>query len=96
MYLFQEADLAVSTFTISPERQKIVDFTQPFFNLGFKILMKKSDRMTEHNIWGFLSPFSSRLWIAIICCTVVIGIVVWIYDVLSPNGFYGRYAQVKE
>ena len=92
----QKAALAVSTITISPEREKAVDFTQPFFSLGFKIVMKKTDREEKVNTWGFLDPFEKTLWIAIISSSVIVGIVVWVYDRLSPYGYYERVVQSAE
>ena len=95
MFFFstQKAALGVSTFTISPERLKVVDFTQPFFSLGFKIIMKKTNNGRKANTWGFLDPFEKTLWIAIVSSSVIIGIVVWIYDRLSPLGYHGRAVQ---
>ncbi|XP_048580684.1 glutamate receptor 1 isoform X2 [Nematostella vectensis] len=90
-----KADLAVSTFTISPEREKAVDFTQPYFSLGYKIVMKKAIKEKKSNLWGFLDPFELTLWAAIVVSSVVIGTVVWIYDRLSPYGYYGRAVQSK-
>ncbi|KAL9979024.1 hypothetical protein ACROYT_G016616 [Oculina patagonica] len=92
----KKASLAVSTLTISPEREKAVDFTQPYFSLGFKIIMKKTDMENKVNTWGFLDPFEKTLWIAIISSSVIVGIVVWIYDRLSPYGYYGRVVQSAE
>ncbi|KAJ7380892.1 hypothetical protein OS493_004475 [Desmophyllum pertusum] len=92
----KKASLAVSTLTISPEREKAVDFTQPYFSLGFKIIMKKTDMENKVNTWGFLDPFQKTLWIAIIASSVIVGIVVWIYDRLSPYGYHGRVVQSAE
>jgi len=92
----KKASLAVSTLTISPEREKAVDFTQPYYSLGFRIVMKKTDMGNKVNTWGFLDPFEKTLWIAIISSSVIIGIVVWVYDHLSPYGYYGRVVQSAE
>lgn len=92
----KKATLAVSTLTISPEREKAVDFTQPYFNLGFKIIMKKTNMDDKMNTWGFLDPFEKTLWLAIIGSSVIIGIVVCVYDGWSPYGFYGKVLQSKE
>lgn len=86
----KKATLAVSTLTISPEREKAVDFTQPYFNQGFKIVMKKTDMEDKVDTWGFLNPFEKTLWMAIIGSSIIVGIVVWIFDRLSPYGFHGR------
>lgn len=96
MFCQQKASLAVSTLTISPEREKAVDFTQPYYSLGFRIIMKKTDMGSKVNTWGFLDPFEKTLWIAIISSSVIVGIVVWIYDRLSPYGYYGRVVQSAE
>ena len=48
------------------------------------------------NTWGFLDPFEKTLWLAIIGSSVIIGIVVCVYDGLSPYGFYGKVLQSKE
>lgn len=92
----KKANLAVSTITISPEREKAVDFTQPYYSLGFKIVMKKTDMENKSNTWGFLDPFEKTLWIAIISSSVIIGTIVWIYDRLSPYGYYGKVVQSAE
>ncbi|RMX40220.1 hypothetical protein pdam_00016542 [Pocillopora damicornis] len=92
----KKAQLAVSTIIISPEREKAVDFTQPYYSLGFKIVMKKTDMENKVNTWGFLDPFEKTLWIAIISSSVIIGTVVWIYDRLSPYGYYGKVVQSAE
>lgn len=86
----------MSTLTISPERRKAVDFTQPYYSLGFKIIMKKSDLQKKVNTWGFLDPFEKTLWIAIVSSSVIVGIVVWVYDRLSPYGYYRRVTQSTE
>lgn len=86
----------MSTLTISPERRKAVDFTQPYYSLGFKIIMKKSDLQKKVNTWGFLDPFEKTLWIAIISSSVIVGIAVWVYDRLSPCGYYRRVTQATE
>ena len=96
IYSPQKAQLAVSTIIISPEREKAVDFTQPYYSLGFKIVMKKTDMENKVNTWGFLDPFEKTLWIAIISSSVIIGTVVWIYDRLSPYGYYGKVVQSAE
>lgn len=38
--LLQKADLAVAGFTITSEREKVIDFSKPFMNLGISILYR--------------------------------------------------------
>lgn len=57
-YLFQRADFAITDLTITSSRQKAVDFTSPFMNLGITILYKKPTKEPP-NLYSFISPFSS-------------------------------------
>lgn len=38
--LQQKADLAVAAFTITAEREKVIDFSKPFMTLGISILYR--------------------------------------------------------
>ena len=58
--------------------------------------MQKTDREEKVNTWGFLDPFERTLWLAIISSSVIVGIVVWVYDRFSPYGYYGRVIQSAE
>lgn len=40
MSILQKADLAVAGFTITSEREKVIDFSKPFMNLGISILYR--------------------------------------------------------
>ena len=39
------ADLAIAPLTITAVRQKVVDFTQPFMNLGISIMIQKPQKI---------------------------------------------------
>lgn len=41
-------DAIIATMSVTPERQKVVDFSQPYFNAGQSILVKKSSKY--HNV----------------------------------------------
>lgn len=38
--ILQKADLAVAAFTITSEREKVIDFSKPFMTLGISILYR--------------------------------------------------------
>ncbi|KAI8493781.1 hypothetical protein Bbelb_287020 [Branchiostoma belcheri] len=55
------ADVAFAPVTISSEREQVVDFTNPFMDLGAGLLLKKP--ITEGtNVFAFLEPFRSTVW----------------------------------
>ena len=58
--LFQRADFGITDLTITAARQKAVDFTSPFMNLGITILYKKPTKQPP-NLFSFISPFSYQV-----------------------------------
>lgn len=56
------ADLAIADLTITYDRKKVVDFTNPFMNLGIGILYTKPEPKAK-NLFSFLDPFKTDVWI---------------------------------
>lgn len=56
------ADLAIADLTITYDRKKVVDFTNPFMNLGIGILYVKPTPK-EKNLFSFLDPFTTSVWV---------------------------------
>ncbi|NYT65428.1 amino acid ABC transporter substrate-binding protein [Alcaligenaceae bacterium] len=46
----QGFDIALSEITITPERQKVVDFTVPYFHSDQGIMVKKGAKVTQDNV----------------------------------------------
>ena len=67
-----EADMALSSLTITAKRSKVVDFTYPFTDAAMGILV--STEPASHSIWEFvfLDTFSGSLWIALFVAVQVI------------------------
>lgn len=52
--LQQKADLAVAAFTITAEREKVIDFSKPFMTLGISILYRvHMVRLPWRRGWGW-------------------------------------------
>ncbi|KAH7291300.1 hypothetical protein KP509_29G011200 [Ceratopteris richardii] len=84
-----EYDAAVGDITITAERLRLVDFTQPFIESGLVVLVKKRDNRLG-NPWSFLQPFTPTMWCTILGFTVFIGIVIWILDHAENHEFQGE------
>ncbi|XP_022802483.1 glutamate receptor ionotropic, kainate 2-like [Stylophora pistillata] len=82
------ADIAVAPFTVSSERQKVIDFTQPYMDLGLTALVKSVN--DEVKYYTFFKPFHLHLWLVILAATCAIGVLIWLFSTFSPYGFYGR------
>lgn len=86
-----KADMAVASFTISPSRQRVIDFTQPFIDLGITALIKSITNTSDYFL--FFRPFRYDLWLAICFTMIIVGFFLWFFSTFSPYGYYGRCVQ---
>ncbi|CAG9860405.1 unnamed protein product [Phyllotreta striolata] len=82
--LEKRAHLAVCDFTITPERREVVDFSMPFMTLGIAIL-HKSQTEKPIDMFKFLEPFSTRVWLYTGTLYLVISIVLFFISRLTPG-----------
>lgn len=54
-----EADVAIAAITMTPEREKLVDFSTPYFDSGLQIIVR------AQNESSFMSSLRSTPWLAI-------------------------------
>ena len=73
-----EADLALADMVITQERAQVIDFTNPFMNLGITMLYKKSNFQPTVGLSAFLDPFSFDVWIYIFLAYVVVSSILYI------------------
>lgn len=78
-----QADLAIVDLTITKERQSAVDFTHPFMTLGIAIMYKKP-RLDEAEMYSFLMPFSTEVWLSMWSAYVATSLALWLVSRLSP------------
>ena len=57
----QVADLAIAPLTITAERERVVDFSKPFMNVGITIMLKRPEKQ-KPGIFSFMAPFSLPMW----------------------------------
>lgn len=87
-----KAHLALASFTISSERQKVIDFTQPYLDLGLTVLVKAIN--DKEDVFRFMHPFKTELWLMIGISAILVGVFLWFFSTFSPFGFYGRCVQI--
>ena len=58
----QAADVGIGDMTITHIREKTVDFTMPFMNLGISILYQKPTKVPP-SLFSFLEPFHYDVWV---------------------------------
>lgn len=86
-----EIDMAVAPLTINYERQQVVGFTKPYMDLGLKLLLSKE--VEKVNIFGYLDPFETGLWAAVVGTFIICSVITCICSRLSPYSL-GYYAQL--
>ncbi|XP_076246197.1 glutamate receptor ionotropic, kainate 2 isoform X2 [Calliopsis andreniformis] len=82
--LDHDADLAICDLTITYERESAVDFTMPFMNLGISILFRKPEEK-EPNLFSFLSPLSTDVWIYMATAVLAISIMLLVQARMAPG-----------
>lgn len=80
---FKRADLAVAMLTINYEREKVIDFTTPFMNLGVSIIFKKPVG-TQVDLFSFLRPLSPPVWGYVLIAYVGVSMALFFVARFSP------------
>ncbi|WKX93425.1 hypothetical protein Q1695_011024 [Nippostrongylus brasiliensis] len=81
------ADLAIGGMTINPERERYIDFSEPWLYHGIRILEKSIPR--DSPMQSFLQPLKSSLWTSLFISVITVGLVIFCLDLKSPfDRFY--------
>ncbi|RWS23425.1 glutamate receptor ionotropic: kainate 2-like protein, partial [Leptotrombidium deliense] len=79
----KEAKVAIGPVTVMAERESVVDFTVPFYDLvGISLLMKKP--ISDSHLFKFLTVLDNTLWFRIIAFYFLTSTVIWITNIFSP------------
>ncbi|KAH9630498.1 hypothetical protein HF086_000711 [Spodoptera exigua] len=89
------ADFAITDLTITAARQKAVDFTSPFMNLGITILYKKPTKEPP-DLFSFISPFSMGVWGWLAGAFVGVSVLLFILGRLAPEEWQNPYPCIEE
>ncbi|RDX62381.1 Glutamate receptor 3.3, partial [Mucuna pruriens] len=87
MITIGDFDAVVGDITITTNRTKIVDFTQPYIESGLVVVapIKK----LKSSAWAFLTPFTPMMWFVTGMFFLVVGAVVWILERRINDDFRG-------
>lgn len=84
---FQNFDAAVGDVTITTNRTRLVDFTQPFMESGLVVVVPV--KQVKSNPWAFLKPFTYQMWLVTGAFFLFVGVVVWILEHRINHEFRG-------
>ncbi|RWS25264.1 glutamate receptor ionotropic: kainate 2-like protein, partial [Leptotrombidium deliense] len=81
------ADIAVGPVAVMDERERVVDFTVPYYDLvGISLMMKKP--IKSSHIFKFLGVLNEGVWLHLIYFYFLSSFVLFVVDRLSPYSYY--------
>ena len=69
----QTKDIALAPITITAERELDIDFSKPFMDFSMSLIMQKPGE-PKIDIFAFLSPFTSGVWLSTIAVVNILPI----------------------
>ena len=69
----------------------MIDFTNPYYDLGLQVLYNmedSDDKFSEPVLFAYMKPFDTWLWLLILGSTTVVSVGVCILGRFSPYGWY--------
>ncbi|CAD6219177.1 unnamed protein product [Miscanthus lutarioriparius] len=91
----QRYDIAIGDITIRYNRTMYVDFTIPYTESGVAMIVPVKEKV-NNNMWIFLKPLSKGMWFGSIMFFIYTGIVVWLLERLSGNGYLNGPFSLKQ
>ncbi|KAI5645987.1 ligand-gated ion channel domain-containing protein [Phthorimaea operculella] len=88
-------DFAITDLTITAARQKAVDFTSPFMNLGITILYKKPTKEPP-NLFSFISPFSYEVWGWVAGAYVGVSVLMFLLGRMASEEWQNPYPCIED
>jgi ABC-type amino acid transport substrate-binding protein len=83
-------DAAVAAVTVTAQRERYVDFTQPFFATGFGIAVSATGESIWTSVWRAFFSFGFLQAIAVLVATALaVGALIWIVERRHNAGFAG-------
>ncbi|XP_024200238.1 glutamate receptor 3.4-like [Rosa chinensis] len=83
----QNFDAAVGDVTITTNRTRMVDFTQPYMESGLVVVVPV--KQVKSNPWAFLKPFTIEMWLVTGAFFLFVGVIVWILEHMINHEFRG-------
>lgn len=81
--MLQKADLAIAGLTITAERERYVDFSKPFMDIGVSIIIKKPQHQRP-GVFSFMEPLSIEIWVCITIAYIVVSVALFVVSRFSP------------
>ena len=84
----------MSSFTITSQREEVVDFAKPYKPRGLSLMMKKSKKRLS--FFQFLDPLSPYVWALMGVALVVVSFSMYLVDKIAPPKQPAKSLNVQE
>lgn len=78
--------MAIAPLTITTLRERVIDFSEHFMDLGISIMIKKPVKQAP-GVFSFMSPLGVEVWASIAGIYVVVSLVLYFVNRFSPSGW---------
>ena len=82
----KETDVAVGAITITSARERVVDFSAPFMELGISIMIKKPMKQ-KPGFLSFMSPLATEVWAAVGAIFIAVSLVLFSVHRWTKSGW---------
>lgn len=91
----KNADIALGPISVMAERETVVDFTVPYYDLvGISILMKKPE--VKSSLFKFLTVLEGSVWGCILAAYFFTSFLMYLFDRLSPYSYRNNKEKYKD
>ncbi|XP_018327272.1 ionotropic receptor 25a [Agrilus planipennis] len=91
----KRADIVLGSLSVMAERENVIDFTVPFYDLvGITILMKLPE--TPTSLFKFLTVLENDVWLCILAAYFFTSFLMWIFDRWSPYSYQNNREKYKD
>jgi len=79
----QKANIAIAPLTITSVRERVIDFSKPFMQLGISIMIKKPEKQ-KPGVFSFMDPLHYYIWLCIVLSYLGVSLVMFVVGRCSP------------
>ena len=89
------ADVAFAAVSVMAEREDVIDYTVPWYDLvGLSVMIKKVKRPT--NLFMFLTVMDGKVWGCIMAAWLITSVYMWLIDWYSPFSYQNNMEMFNE
>ncbi|KPJ17158.1 Glutamate receptor, ionotropic kainate 2 [Papilio machaon] len=91
----KRADIGLTSLSVMAERENVVDFTVPYYDLvGITIMMKLP--RTPTSLFKFLTVLENDVWLSILAAYFFTSFLMWAFDKWSPYSYQNNREKYKD